>query len=59
MENFIFCVENFFIDFSFFYLRQGMPILTAPGGAFDTILMLGSDNCHQLMLKKLVWNIDI
>ena len=54
MENFIFCAVKFFIDFPFFYLREGMPILTAPGGAFDTILMLGSDNCHQLMLKKLV-----
>ena len=36
-----------------------MPILAAPGGAYDAILIIALDKCHQLMLKKLVRNIGI
>ena len=36
-----------------------MAILAAPGGAYDAILIIAFDKCHQLMLKKLVRNIGI
>ena len=59
MENFTLCAVNLFINFPFFYLKESMPILAAPGGAYDAILMIAFDKCHQLMLKKLVRNIGI
>ena len=59
MENFTLRAVNLFINFPFFYLKESMPILAAPGGAYDAILMIAFDKCHQLMLKKLVRNIGI
>ena len=59
MENFTLCAVNFFINFPFFYLRESMPILAAPGAAYDATLISALDKCHQLMLKKLVRNIGI
>ena len=51
------CRNNLFIDFPFFYLRNGFPLLfgdEGKEGAFDKILIFGVENCYKLMLKKLV-----
>ena len=50
------CHMNLFFDFSFFYLRAGLPILVGDDGAFNKILILGVNNCYNLMEKKLVQN---
>ena len=46
------CRKNLFIDSPFFYLREGMPVLTADDGAFNNILILGLDHCKKINIQK-------
>ena len=40
------------ISISNLVFRRGLPVLTGSDGTFNKVLMLGTDNADNLMLKK-------